>query len=536
MKFFKHKQIKIICALVLCLIVFLGFVTFKKHNFSLSGLEQGGAEGLRYLWVQTLYDPILALPGIETNTFSEVLSSLKEAEEVVITHYEKEEQKYLRRSLHPYGFLETLPSLEEKRRAFIERPSYWSALSYNISLIKSLAYLEDYIRSLSDTIYDLEVTENLAVPGGNTSKLYVSGVLADAFIEVGEKRKESKKRLKCLLLGAFGFKCQVTYPDIENSDISQLEENNDGVLAYAEALRSFYFHTTWLRVYSITDEPLESLPLVRLDSAACTTHNSPTYMFFWRDSRVSSLPALFATPVDDIYFHRLSEGKTLLEEAIAKTGIEYTYQPMNPYLCFDYTLDAGRVRTAFAIYHELVSSPIFTTHSLNESSKEIQELANYEQEIIDSKSIINAETIDVYMRKVAGLLYQEQGKTSLSESDQKRLLSLLTLWRSKSAWLETEIATMEDMTTTSRNVFRYMGIPYSSLILTRSYYSTLLLSGNQTLYREELRFTENRTSSNGLQGNLVRYQGDLEKVVPLDKLTEFLFDEIDKSHSVYSLD
>lgn len=535
MNFLRYKQIKILCVLVLCLVVVLSFVIFHRHNFSLEESGQGRMSGLRFLWLQTLYDPILALPGIEPDSLKEVVSSLKEAEEVTMSQYTKEEQKRLKEVLHPYDFLETLPKLEAKRRTFIEEPSYWNAFWYHITLIKSLAYLEDYTSLLSDTIYELDINQNLSAPRGDTSHTYVASVAADAYVASGSKKEEVWRRARCLIHGVSKSDCEISYPEINETNFSS-EEITDDVLKYAEALRSFFFYMPWSRVYSVTDTPVQSLPLVRLKNAACTTHDSPTYIFFWRDSRISGLPTLYTTPVDDIYFHQLDKGKTLFEEALLETGVEYTYQPMNPYLCFDYSLDAGKVRTAFAIYNELIASPIFSVSSKENRGPALQELSAYEQEIISSKDIIDTGVIDIYMRKVAKFLYDDSRETDLEESDQRRLLPLLTLWRSKSAWLETEIATMEDITVTSRTVFKYMDIPIPSLILTRSYYSTLLLAGNMTLYSEELRFIENTNNSGQLHSNLVRYQGGLEREIPPDKLAEFLFDEVEKSHSVYSLE
>lgn len=508
----------------------------KTYGPSLTARTPGMPSGLYFLWRQTLYDPILALPGSEPGLITEAVSALRMGEATTLEAYTDEEQQSMTSALHPYDFLLTLEDLESARRTFIDKPSYWHALRYHIALIRTLAHLRDYTRMFSDTIYDIDANYEISASGGITSRLYVAKTLAQSYIRAKEQQMEVHRRVRCLVMGADTQRCSIRYPKSEAKAIFNEPIDRQGVLGYADALRSYFFSVSSPRILHIVGVPSESLPLVYVRNSSCTIGNSSAYLFFWRASRVSGVTSFFTTPTDEIYFHHTEERVSLFEAALADAGVSYAYQQMNPYLCFDYTKDAGTVRTAYAVYLALSNKPIAAAYQNSTDADILAELAEYERVILADGDIIDTGAVDAYMQVAGKLLYNQASLSELSEPDQRYLLSLLTLWRAKSAWLETEIATMEDMSGTNRYVFRLMGIPLPALLFTRSYYSTLLLSGNETLYAEPLVFIESHTNTLPDDSGLVPYQGVLEQSIPLTELPAFMLQEGQKSMSVYTFD
>lgn len=522
---------KIVVAAIVGLAVILAVVVVcRTYEPSLAVKPSNMPSGLYFLWRQTLYDPILALPGSEPRTMTETISALRSAEATTLEAYPVEQQRTLA-ALHPYDFLETLPNLERERRTFIDAPSYWHALRYHAALTWSLLRLEDYARMFSDTIYGFDLDYGISAPAGNTSRLHVAQTFAGAYTRAQEQQTEVSRRLRCLTRD--GDECSIRYPESDALPTQGEPIDRERVLGYANALRSYFFSVPSSRARSVVGVSSESLPLIYVRDAACTMNDSSAYFFFWRTSRISDTATFFTTPVDEIYFHRTADRVSLFEDALADAGVSYAYQQMNPYLCFDYSLDAGTVRTAYAVYAALLHDPIATAYPEEERTAVLQELAMYEQAIVSDGDIIDAGAVREYMHAAASLLYKAAA-SGLSEPDERRLLSLLTMWRAKSAWLETEIGTMEDMSVTNRYVLRIMDIPLHELFFSRSYYSTLLLSGNETLYRAPLTFTEHQTDTLPSGSDLVLYQGTLERSIPLADLAAFMLMEGQKSSRVYT--
>lgn len=529
-----RSQVRIALAPVV-LIGVLGLVilVFRTHDFSLSEVK-GDPRGLEFIWLQTMYDPILALPGSEPSAIARAVAALKAGEEGTRSAYTGTEYEHVTNLLHPYDFLGTLSGLESARRDFVEAPSYWRALRYHLALMGSLLRLEDYSRSLSDTIYDLDVGADLGVPGASTSRLHIARTLAKAYSDANLQQAEVFRRLRCLLPMLFADDCAIHYPHLEIEPDRGEVIDREEVFGYAEALRGYLFSSPPYRARAVASTASDDLPLVLVRTPACGTVGSHAYLFFWRDSRTSGITSLFTTPVDEIFFHKTADGNSLFEVALAEAGVAYAYQQMNPYLCFDYSLDAGTVRTAYAVYEALSSSPIGSSYPKEVRTDAVERLISNEQAVLADNKIIDTGAIDSLMSTLAMVLHPEAGDSGLAESDQVRLLNLLTMWRAKSAWLETEIATMEDMATTNLYVFRVMDIPLSALFVSRSYYSTLLLAGNETLYQQPLVFAEVRNNQLPKRSDLVSYQKELMNIIPLDKLADFMSSEGQKSSRVYT--
>lgn len=514
-------------------VLILAASSFISYEPSLGARPGYMPRGLYFLWAQSLYDPILALPGTDPDQLKGAVEALRASEDTYLQSYAPAAQERITALIHPIAFLASLPALEESRREFTARPSYIRAVRYQLALTRSLALLRAYSRSLSDEIYDLPIEYATATPGGATSKEYVARTLADAYLRAGDQSKEIRRRTACTVW--YRAACELRYPSVAAPPPAA---SDDGAAAgaYAAALREFLFGPIPFSPRSLTETDPRQLPLVRIADAACTRAPQATYLFMWSVSRTSGRDAFWASPATEMLFHETASEGDAFGRDLASAGVEYAYQMMNPYLCFDYGIDVGKIRTAYFL-EQALADPILRAYAEADLPEAFRPLQSLEGAIAASDTLIDTANIEAYIRGIEAQLYDPSAALgAITDADRRRLIELVTLWRSKTAWLATEISRMDDMAMTNRYVLRVTKLPIEALFLSRSYYSTLLLSGNETIYGSPLRFTEHRADPADPEGGLVPYQGGLEQTVPLEVLPSFLLREGERSESVYTVE
>ena len=521
MKIINSKAGFVLLASLLAVVVW----AFWPYQPSLTD-ETTMPQPLRFLWLQTAYDPVLALPGINPDGFRDAVTALKESQEHYLVYYTAEEREIIRSTLHPFAFLKSLPELEESRRAFLARPSFARALTYHYDLWSSLRLLRSYSRDLSDTLLAFSGDYYLMTPAGTASIDHLARVVADAYLEAGVREDEVRRRVRCALPFADPANCSVSIPRMDES-FSESSYDAAEVLPYADALQTY--------LLARPETPPKDLALVHLPDASCTTSASATYLLLWNTAQTSRQLALFVTPVNEILFHNIAERRTPFDAALFGAGVNYAYQAMNPYFCFDYSLDAGAIRTAYAV-REALQTPLLRTYGDSSVSDQVRSLAVLEDAIVGNTEVIDAGEVETYVEGAYGLLFASSGDNQgLPDADRMRLLEIVTMWRAQSPQLETEISTMDDMGRTAEYVLQVMDLAIEPLFSTRSFHSTMLLSGNRTLYREPLRFTEVRVHELADMG-VVPYRGVLDRLVPLDELPAFMVKEGEQSAPVYTIE
>lgn len=543
----QKKELRVLCTLVLVVVataILTSYTAINHNSFARATLvqelapfvpdaklQQVSVWELRLMRFskQMTYDPILALPATNTSELLKAIRALEESQQAYISFYSPQEQGYIENALHPFEFLYLLPALEDARREVLNNPTYVGAVQYVHLLDIALREQQAYIQRLVDTFPEFEQRGfSSSFLAGTTSDSHIVKTLNDLQLHLESQRKKVVARKRCLLGWRTGNKCPMEFPALVPISSDALPENREKVLTYGDVLRN-YIHENRER-FSLTTTPANELPLVHITNAACTRNSNSVYIFTWRSSLLSEHIALWATPITELIFHDTQQQKNAFETKLANAGVEYEFQPINPYYCIDNGFDTGLIRSAYYIQNSLQKNPLFKTETLQSEYSHIAEL---EESLTSQTTILHTATVEAYIAALQTLLYSQQRYDSLHTNDIARAHELVTIWRAQSAWLESEIIRLESMAATSRYVLTKMEIPIEPLFVTRSYFSNLLFANNTTLFEPRVSFLFEIKPLNLTEAGVVEYFTDLQQHVPLSTLVDFIRTQEDLAFKIY---
>lgn len=490
-------------------------------------------------WLQSKYDPILALPGVDIDNLREAVQTYKSTQQPYLHHYSEETQKEIQKALHPFSFLESLPTLESARRDFLEKPTLQKALLYNDNLKLSLEYYQSNSKSLRAFFVNDPNNERIVTfLAGTTSQNFFREALARGEEEVSQQTLVRANRLECLLGKTTSFDCTPRIPEISPfapSDFKEIEVATPLQKSQnTEALREYIKRE---EVFSLSDTQAEDLPLVHLPVSNCTHYGSATYTFVWRKSESSDLLAFWLTPVDDLVFSNTSKKGGAIFDSLAEVGIAYDFQPINPYFCIDSSIDSGLVRTAYFIYDQLTENPILGDVTFNSNTEpQLENLKLLENMILDSKTTLDVGDVENFVLEANSLIRQNNHTSllqNLTEEQLELLSDIVLLWRTQSAWFESEIGRLDDMNSSINDVLGVIYVTPNALFLTRSYASSLYQTSNTTLHPNTLSFLKTRKRPSLDEASMVGYNNFMRRFIPPHLLSSFLLKQDKRSELVY---
>jgi len=477
-----------------------------------------------------MYDPILALPGVDVEKLGSSIEALKMSQKSYLSFYTSVEQELIIDTLHPFEFLEALPYLEKSRQELLQNPTHKNALHYLALQTKTLELQREYTQKLSDAFILLDRKDfDVVFLPGTTSDAHVSKVLEQVNTTLGVQLDEIHKRKSCLLGWRMKESCEVKLPPIIVVSENDSLFNKSQEILRGEALK-IYIHKNRVR-HSPTSTESQDLPLVHITQAACTLSKKATYVFTWRPSFASENIGFWTSPTSELLFHDVGRRRTKYEELSANAGTTYAFQPMNPYFCVDNSFDSGRVRTAYFIQDYLTTNPIFLQDVYTFKSTIV--MKELEEDIVNQTDVLHTAIIENYIAQAQKLVYDEP--YLLSQKDTLALLDLITTWRAQSAWLASEIIRLESMSATSVDVLKTIHIPVSALFMTRAYFSSLLLTNNGTLHRERVSFLENHIPLTDLsKAGIISYDQHLHESISLKELPLMLILDNERAPAIFN--
>ena len=124
---------------------------------NISSARQNKLLQLAYFSVVARVDPLLALPGVDLETFRMVIEELEMSQEKIASVYSSEDREIIQASLYPISFLKSLHTLEQLRRQLIETPSFNDAEVYQQQFNETY---ELYVKDIQTLWYAIEAQDS----------------------------------------------------------------------------------------------------------------------------------------------------------------------------------------------------------------------------------------------------------------------------------------------------------------------------------------------------------------------------------------
>lgn len=125
-------------------------------------------------------NPLFGLSGVDIDRFVAETKKLKKNTRVLADVYSNSKDKnIILRALHPLEFLEELGELEQSRRDFVTRPSFFRWLLYRNNLRKTVAEYKEDVAAFRAALGGLEGGERYRFIDSTTSLAALSSVVED---------------------------------------------------------------------------------------------------------------------------------------------------------------------------------------------------------------------------------------------------------------------------------------------------------------------------------------------------------------------
>jgi hypothetical protein len=450
-----------------------------------------------YFSIAHRLDPILALEGTDPAKLADALVALEGSVRTFSSAYDEKTQKLLAKSFYPIRFLQTLPALEEKRRAVLSHPTPHNADTYGEALLASLtryrAALKESEASFAalgeasaDTIYTF--------PGGITTLETMRTGLAALDSGAAAAYTKAKARLACL---RGQMRCEpIEAPMSKSADadaassalLPPLPERVRSLLGAAERARS-----------QALEETFDERGVVVLSESICLPDFSPLYAYLWRTSDGSNMPVFRFQPLNDLYFYDVREKtRSVFYTRMREAGMDFLAQGIsNLYECPDSGRESARIASAHALATAIADRPLFPP-SVASSDPALEKIAA-EEKRISGGSLILESAIARYVADLSALL-REKGERALAEETSPETVfeaeRRITLFHNRSALFDEQIGSVISM----NNILDGMGaiagnvIPLFPLYMSRSYPSLVYLAGNESIVPSPVSFFTERST------------------------------------------
>ena len=156
---------------------------------------------------------------------------------------------------------------------------------------------------------------------------------------------------------------------------------------------------------------------------------------------------------------------------------------------------------------------------------EITELALREESIRQSTDILTMEAVEQYVLR-SEILLGTEGEQSLAEvlgpEAVLELEHIISVWRSKGAWLEYQIAHIDYLDEVAGILVSDGALTHDDALLTRTYPSTFYLLANETVVKTPLSLIQERATFNPLTFGLVSYNNTLRSLFSPTEIIKYI--------------
>jgi hypothetical protein len=402
---------------------------------------------LRVRYYATLHtlEPIMTMPGTDTEAFKAALSELSQS---VVAAKKPYASSLSGEVLYPIALQQHFADTEDARRAFLASPSRQSARAYHESITELFTL---YDASLAEMEHMLEEYPAPLVRmwQGDTDSAFVQEKVAGIRREIEQQHIRENERFFCL---SGNNSCpQLSKIRSELSSVSIPEKTPPSPVPSDVYERRSFYEQFYALFRGAPPDPLisnkEGEPLlIELAEGRCSPNGSVSYIAAYSvRSMVSDLPALRFYILDDIYLNDVEKEQLsgfLPSEPKIPEEYRYTLQSPNYYTCIDYGYDAHMVLSMAHVYKQLQATPLTTStnHDVLPIIEAVRTIT--ESPVVRDTDMLRFSSlvISLYARKGPEYIDRELG-----EGAANRLLSLAQIIRTKSANLELMVGMLDNL-------------------------------------------------------------------------------------------
>ena len=370
---------------------------------------------LAYFSIVARVDPLLALPGVDLETFRISIDELKASQEKIASVYNSEDREVIQTSLYPISFLKSLHTLEKLRRQLIENPSFDYAEMYQQQFNETYKlYIKDiqnFQHAIETQAAAAELTETTFhfLAGDATVKAIIH-LLVNYQSGITQVYKIQLDRFRCYK-GMINYCFDITQPQVSLPvQLTVSDEYKTTILQNQSFIKTFREKNPY-RGYG---HP--SYTSVELSTSRCGELDKPGYYHLWWHEDTSGLAIfrpdlLHMFALLDLQNGRIADNWSFIPVYRAHGGPQHVYHSIaNHYSCLDLGLDMATVLSMLYVS----DSALHLTPISSEPQPEIDALittVNLAYATLDDSQQLSQEAVERYSIALHTLL------TSIPEPD-----------------------------------------------------------------------------------------------------------------------
>ena len=506
-------HVKKFIILLMVFLVFVGLGIYQKNTSSI--VQIGGWDA--YARIHEL-SPMLAMPGMSVSEARQAVEAFKKTTAISVLPFSDDPSRVLHTRAYPMDFLSHIPNTEEARRNVLSDASASNAKIYHNAL---LSLFDAYDHDLANAIALLSVGMplNLQSFKGFTSSTYVAEILRKGQEQLAVMREEEMRRFMC----AEGRDASCAEKVLWTSVRAPAQKNIASPLQ-ARAPQPIADAQSALRRYAEkSNKGLRDTATVGLSSSSCYASYSPTYYdVSLHTSAFSSTTAVYVTLLSDTFFYDLSKISVSFSKALYATGIPYSYQPFNVYICQDSGREFGDLLSIYNAHALLQKNPIAQVSS---AYAPLVHNVLVAQNIFLTHEVLSQGTYDALIAQIDTLLANTTDADLIfflgSKKEVHRLRDLSLQAKTRSAGFELMIGYFDDLQASTYTTAVFDSYRTNVFAMIRSGISPLLLLANETgpFGRDTTLFygvAKHEVPPTGF--TLLSYRRDLQNMYSLDEL------------------
>ncbi|GEM_PF-5017478 len=410
-------------------------------------------------------DPLFDFPGLREEEWTEAINIIKTANKEIMGHLGSRFDSY---KIYPYDFWEKSGRVAEKRRVFLNRPTWLNAFSLFNSESRALAAYTADLESFSRLWQAAWQNNSSGVsreavfpffPGVATDATTMEAAMAMIHENTVLLRRDLEIRRKCLF---FGF-CK------ELSDVSNKTsvEESDGErysdISKLKILPSDHVSDSmkYLNAVGASDR------LFFVKTGCFNGSSKPELFTLWETRNKNARTVLLPKLVTNSFFRAIHTERLLPQDARPReAGFLYSWQPeTNWYMCPD-----------LGYYPELA-----TLQALVEQATSTEPRIHNLGEELRRAEAIGSETAAVYIENLMRL--KKDGGVSLRAEDE--IYRRVRIWETKSGNLIKVVRGLERDVELFSGIAKAMDLRTQPIIMlvSRSHLSFLFASWNASVWR-----------------------------------------------------